>query len=132
MGTFSDLLGREGLTPSASLVTASAALTARQLVNVYSSGGSPAVQPADASAGKPANGFVLAAVASGGVATVYAYGQIPGFTGLAAGPYYLSDTTPGGLSATPVTTSGNLYQQVGFAVSATVFMFFPQMAFARA
>ena len=72
-----------------------------------------------ASAGKAADGFVNAAVASGANAPVYASGQSTGLNGLTPGSlYYLGAS--GAVMATPPSTSGTTVQQLGRAYSATV------------
>jgi len=109
-------------------VVASEALTAGNFVNVYNNGGTPNVRKSDATtAGKEANGFVLAGVASGASATVYLSGLNTQLTGLTAGRYVIS-TTPGGvvaIASAPATT-GNVVQEIGFAMSATTISFKPQ------
>ncbi len=100
-------------------ITASEALAAGNVVNVWNDGGTAKARKADATtAGKEAHGFVLAAVASGANATVYFEGANTACTGLTPGPQYLS-TTAGLISATAPSGSGNVVQRVGFAVSAT-------------
>ena len=47
-------------------------------------------------------------------------GKVSGLTGLTADTlYYLDDTTPGGLTATPPSTSGDLVQAMGIAANTT-------------
>lgn len=77
-----------------------------------------------ASGGNPTIGFVLANVATAASALVYFEGRVTGLSGLTVGTrYYLSDTTPGGLTATPVSGTGKLHQYLGRAVSATTLAF---------
>lgn len=77
-----------------------------------------------AAGGNPTIGFVLAAVTAGQPATVYFEGRVTGLSGLAPGQrYYLSDTTPGGLTNTPVNGAGKLHQFLGRAVSETTLSF---------
>ncbi len=108
---------------------ASEDLAAGDLVDIWNDAGTLKVRKADASAvsaGKKADGFVRAAVTAPANATVYFDGEISGLTGLTLGSeYYLSDSTPGGITATPVTTAGNLLQSVGVAKSATTLSFEP-------
>lgn len=108
-------------------VTASEALAAGDLVNIYDNTGTPNVRKADATAeGKECNGFVKSAVSNGASATVYLSGNsITGLTGLTAGRRYLS-TTPGASTATAPSASGNVVQKIGDAVSATVIAFEPE------
>lgn len=108
---------------------ASENLAAGDLVDIWDDAGTLKVRKADASAasaGKKADGFVKAAVTAPANATVYFDGEISGLTGLTLGAeYFLSDSTPGGITATPVTTAGNLLQSVGVAKSATTLSFEP-------
>lgn len=100
-------------------VTASEALSAGDLVNIWNSAGNGRCRKADATtAGKEAHGFVLASVSNGGVATVYFEGTNTGVTGLTPGRQYLS-TTPGLATITAPSSAGNVVQVVGFATSAT-------------
>ena len=63
---------------------------------------------------------MLSAVASGASATVYLAGRNTALTALTVGTrYYLSATTPGAATATPVTGAGNKNQFLGTAVSAS-------------
>ncbi len=103
--------------------TASEALTAGALVNIFTSG----VRNANATDGtKPAMGFVTASFASAATATVFFPGQIvTGLTGLTVGaPVFLS-ATAGAVTNTAPVTAGNLVQQVGYALSATSIVFQP-------
>lgn len=108
-------------------VTASEALAANDLVNVYDNAGTPAVRKADASTeGKECTGLVKASVSSGGSATVYLSGNtITGLSGMAAGRRYLS-TTPGQSTATAPSSSGNVVQKIGDAFNATTIAFEPE------
>jgi len=77
-----------------------------------------------ASGGNPAIGFVLTNVASAGTATVYFEGRVTGLSGLTVGArYYLSDSVPGGTTATPVSGTGKLHQYLGRAVTDTTIAF---------
>lgn len=101
-------------------IIAGEALSAGNLVSIQSGG----AFKADASAGKPAHGFVLASYASGATATVYFEGTCGGLSGLTLGPVFLSPTTPGAVTNTPpVSGSGKLQQAVGLAVSTTAINF---------
>lgn len=112
-----------GVGADTAVINASEALAAGDLVNIWNNSGTANVRKADAStAGKEAQGFVLAAVASGQPATVYFEGTNTQMTGLTPGRQYLS-TTPGKTSATAPTGSGQVVQVVGFAVSATAMNF---------
>lgn len=94
------------------------ALAAGDFVNVFDDGGTPSVRKADASNGRAAHGFVLAAATAGVATDVYFEGTNTQVTGLAGGFVYLSGTTPGtGQSApeTNATIPGGISQIIGFA-----------------
>lgn len=111
-----------GLGADTASITASEALSAGDLVNVWDSTGAK-VRKADATvAGKEAHGFVLAAVSSSASATVYFEGTDTGVTGLTPGVQFLS-TTPGAATGTAPSGSGNVVQRVGFATAATALNF---------
>jgi hypothetical protein len=143
-GTFGDAanvpqitVNSEGLVTSVVLVpiavlasgtaTASEALTAGNLCNVYSLAGVATIRKADATDDtKPANAFVIANVLISGTATWYGPAQLDtAVSGLTPGTTYFLDTTPGGVTTTPPASAGNLIQKVGFAKSATALMFDP-------
>jgi hypothetical protein len=109
-------------------ITASEALAAGNLCNVYSTGAAARVRKASAAdLTKPANGFVIAAVANAAVATVRFIGQVvTGLAGLTPGQAYFLDTVAGGLVAAPPSASGNGVQEVGFALTATSLLFHPK------
>lgn len=109
-------------------ITASATITAGQIVNIHSSSGAARVRPANATTeGLEANGFVLAGYASSATAEVYKPGDIiTGLSGLTADASYWLSTTPGSITTTPPSTAGNVVQYVGRALSTTSLYFFPQ------
>jgi hypothetical protein len=108
-----------GIGADTKIIVASEALAAGDFVNIHNSTGAK-VRKADASTtGKEAHGFVLAAVASGGNATVYFEGPNTQVTGQTAGPVYLSATTAGLATTTPPSGSGQVVQRLGLAVSST-------------
>lgn len=105
-------------------ITATEALAANDLVNVYNSSG-PKVRKANATDGtKVAHGYVKAAVASGDPAVVYFDGENSNLSGLTAGTYFLS-TTGGQMTQTPPSANGNIVQRVGVANAAGSFVFEP-------
>jgi hypothetical protein len=108
-------------------IVASENLAAGDMVDIYDNAGTPNVRKADGStAGKYATGFVLAAVISGSNAMVYFEGQNNQLTGLTAGArMYLSATTPGEITATAPTGTGQVVQYVGRAINATTIAFEP-------
>ena len=105
-------------------IQASEALTAKDLVNVWNSGGSRVRRANASAAGKPASGYILASVASGDMATVYFAGTLTGLSGLTPGIAYL-DTSAGQVTSTAPSTSGQVVQSVGIATSASTLVFNP-------
>lgn len=115
--------GSATTTPSASIV-AGEALSAGNLINIYSDAGTFKVRKAEADvSGREAHGYVSSSASSGANATVYFAGTITGLTGLTPGIVYLS-ATPGAVTNTAPSTSGHTVQKVGVAVSATSIAFF--------
>lgn len=111
-----------GIGADTAIIVASEALSAGDLVNVWNDAGTPKVRKADnTSAGKEANGFVLASFSGGASATVYFEGSNTQKSGLTGGVVYLG--AAGGTTQTPPTGSGEVVQRVGFATSATVLNF---------
>lgn len=110
-----------GIGPDVVSVPSSENLTAGQFVNLFNNAGATNARKADATTNaKQAHGFVLANVTSPAAATVYLLGSInTGVTGLTPGTEYFLDTTPGGVTTTPPSTSGNLVQRIGIAITAT-------------
>lgn len=106
-------------------------LAAGDLVEIFDDAGTPSVRKSDAGTNRRvADGFVLEAVTTGNVATVYLAGSnITGLTGLTVGAFYfLSNSSPGGLSATPPDIDadiGHIVQRIGKADSPTSLLFEP-------
>jgi len=73
---------------------------------------------------KRAQGYVKAGTTAGDDCTVYLDSKLPG-TALTPGAKYYLTTTPGTVSATAPSASGNMVQCVGEAVSATAIKFDP-------
>lgn len=116
-----------GVGPDSATVTASEALASGDLVNVYNNASTANARKADGSTtGKEASGFVLAAVANAGAATVYFNGNNNQVTGLTPGMQFLG-ATAGKSVAAALTTSGQTSQMVGYATSATNLNFQPQI-----
>lgn len=85
----------------------------------------PTADKADATdATKRAQGYVKDGATAGDDVTVYLDGELPG-SGLTIGAKYYLTTTPGTVSVTPPTGSGNMVQCVGEAISATEIKFDP-------
>lgn len=115
-----------GLGAEVKSIQASETLAASDLVNIWNSGGLARVRKADATtAGKEANGFVLAGVTSGQTATVYLEGTVTGLSALTVGDRVYLSTSPGAITVSPPSASNNVVQFVGTVVSPTEFTFEP-------
>lgn len=102
---------------TASIMT-SEPIAAGNLVNIWDDAGTAKVRLADnATSGKAAMGFCLAAFGSGVAATVYFEGTNTGMGGLTPGVAFLGSS--GGVTATAPTGAGKLVQIVGFSTTAT-------------
>jgi len=103
------------------VVPATVALSAGDFVNLYDNGGTVEARLADASdISTKADGFVLAAVAPAGNASVYRRGSNNVLAGLTLGAqYFLDASTPGGLTTTPPSGNLEIVQPLGVADSAT-------------
>lgn len=118
-GVFDTSFMPPGIGADTAAITASEALSAGALVNVWNNAGAFNVRNADGStSGKEAHGFVLASVSSSATATVYFEGTNNGVTSLSPAVQYLS-TTPGAATSTAPSGSGQTVQRVGEATSAT-------------
>lgn len=108
-------------------VVAGEDLVAGEFVNIYADSGVAKARKADATDdSKPADGFVLAAVASGATAKVLGPGSLNDqLAGMTPGALqYLA--TGGGRTETAPSAGGNWVQPLGKAVSATELQFAPQ------
>ena len=115
-----------GIGADTKILPASEALSAGNLVNVWSDAGTVKARKADATtAGKEANGFVLSAVIQDGNATVYFEGTDNQLAAMTPGVAMYLSTTPGGVTDTPPSGSGNVVQRVGRSLSATELTFEP-------
>ena len=113
-----------GIGADTDAIVASEALSAGDLVNVYDNSATPNCRKADATtAGKEADGFVLVSVESEATATVYFSGINNQVSGLTGGTDLFLDTTAGGVNATAPSTTANVVQPVGKALSATELVF---------
>jgi len=107
-------------------IVSSENLAAGNLVNVWYDVDTVKVRKADATtAGKEAVGFVLSAVTSPAEATVYFENVITGLSGLTPGTTQFLATTAGGRTEMAPSSTGNIIQKVGVAVSATELSFEP-------
>lgn len=120
-GKFDSSMMPAGLGSDSKTVLASEAIPAGALVNVYNNAGTLNVRKADATAsGKESVGFCNAAISSGQSGLVYFEGTISGLSALTpGGRCYTSAASPGAVTQTPPSASGNVVQFIGIAVSAT-------------
>jgi hypothetical protein len=117
-----------GIGAEVKIILASEALSAGSFVNIWDDAGTLKVRKADASADKPAHGYVLAAVNQDENATVFCDGINDQLSGLTGGPkMFLSAATPGAASGTPPSDSGDIVQVLGTRLSATELAFVPDM-----
>jgi hypothetical protein len=115
-----------GIGAETASIATSESLAAGNLVNIYNIAGTATVRKSDATTvGKEASGFVLAAFTHPTTAIVYLAGINTGVAGLTPGKQFLN-TTAGGCVATAPSASGNVVQDVGYAVSATALAFQPK------
>jgi hypothetical protein len=113
-----------GVAADVTVVPASEALSAGDYVNLWNDAGTMKARKADAtSAGKEADGFVIAAVANGANASVYHEGGNTALSSLTLGARYYLATTPGAGTTTPPDGAGNVLQYLGRAVSTTKLVF---------
>ena len=106
------------ITGQVKVLPASEALTAGELVNIWSDAGTIKVRKADASNSRLAVGYVAAGVLSGADASIYVEGIMTGLTGFVPGLAWLGDA--GAITQTPPSSgSGGISQIVGTCLSAT-------------
>lgn len=119
-GTIDPSLMPAGIGANVVNITASEALAANDLVNIWNDAGTPKIRKADATVeGKEADGYVKASVALNAVGATYLGSRISGLTGKTPGARQYLSTTAGLMTETPLAGSGNVSQWVGTAVSAT-------------
>lgn len=126
-GKLDNTLMPVGIGAQTKLLPTSENLSAGDLVNIFSSGGTSTARKADASNGRRAMGFVLSSSTSPNNATVYLDGTITGLTSLTPGSiYYLSGSVAGAVVSTAPSTAGQISQEIGPALSATEIDFEPR------
>lgn len=119
-----------GITPDQLAGTSNGTITAKDLCYVETAG---TITRASAAAGTPhvGLGWALTSVATGQPIVIQLQGIITGLSGLTPGArYFLSNTTPGGIiigSSAPSAT-GELWQYIGTALTATTLQFEPDTA----
>ena len=112
-------------------LTAGENLTAGDYVTIDGAG--EVVRASAASGGSSAIGYVKDTTLSGASVTVYFEGTNDVLPGLTPGStYFLSDTTPGGVSTTIPTDTGEIVQKIGLAINATSLTFEPDVTGIRA
>lgn len=99
-------------------------LSAGDFVQVWHDATNREVRKADANNGRPAGGFVLAAVTAGQTATVYPLGDINDqLSGLTLDEIYFLSATAGGVTADiSAFASGDIVQRLGKAISTTAIL----------
>lgn len=108
-----------GLGAATISVTTTEALAAGDFVEIYASSGSKC-RKADAATLKRAKGFVLSAFGSGVPATIYPLGEVNNqLAGLTPGADYYLSLTAGGITTSAPSATGQMYQYLGTAISAT-------------
>lgn len=130
-GKISDTMMPTGVSAEVKVLPTSENLGALDMVNVYDNSSTSTARKADKSNGRACNGYVVSAVTSPANANVYTDGIIPGLSGMTPGAtQYLDDA--GGITETPTTTTGEILQRVGVALSATELLFEPGEPITRA
>lgn len=101
-------------------VTASEAIAAGAMINIWLNAGNVAVRNADNTAlAKQAHGFAPAAISSSASGTVSLWdGENTGLSGLTIGATYFLGTA-GAVTMTPPTATASIVQKIGAARSAT-------------
>lgn len=90
-------------------------------VNIFVSGGQPAIRNANAAstAKLECHGFLAVAVGQGSLGTVYANGLVSGLAGLTPGVDYYLGTGPGAITTTGANQSGQIFQRLGVGLNST-------------
>lgn len=115
-----------GIGEDAAIVQCSEDLAAGDWVNIWDDSGNPRVRKADATTtGKDVTGFVLNSATSGTNANVFFEGTNTVENALSPGQVLYLSTTAGSSTHTPPTTSGNVVQKIGRALSETSAQFEP-------
>lgn len=114
-----------GVTAETTVAEASEDLAAGDFVNFHDVGGVIKIRKADASSNaKAADGFVTAVFLTGATATAYGLSNTnSAVSGLTVGADYWLSTTPGGVTVTAPSATGQIVQRLGKAKSATELIF---------
>ncbi|MBW4540679.1 MAG: hypothetical protein KME43_16245 [Myxacorys chilensis ATA2-1-KO14] len=111
-----------GVQVEAISVPTSEVLSAGDFVNLYDVSGTLTARKADASNGRAARGFVLAAVTSG-MATVYQEGLNTAVSGLSNGVNVYLGAAGAATATAPSYVSGQIYQELGYTTSTAAIFF---------
>jgi hypothetical protein len=132
-GKLDDTVMPEGVGAEVVVYPTSEELSANNVVNIFDDTGTIKCRKANATdTTKQADGYVKTSYTEGANATIYTDGYLPG-TGLTVGSkYFLSADTPGAVTTTPPSGTGNIMQQIGKAVSPTAIKFEPLTPIVRA
>lgn len=102
------------------IVVASEAIAANDFVNLWNSSGLKVRKAYSTTIGSRAWGWAPQAIANGAAGIIYLFSGYQVGSGLTVGTtYYLSATTPGGITTTAPVASGTIKQEVGIALSTT-------------
>lgn len=105
---------------TADCVTANAFETLAAGAFCYSRADGTIANASGAVGGHSATGFVLAGATAGQAATLFFEGRNTALTGITIDAiYFLSDTTPGGVTLVAPSTTGKICQRLGTGVTAT-------------
>jgi hypothetical protein len=114
--------------PATKIMTASEAITAKNLINIHdSSGGKVRKADADGGIAQQADGYAPFAISNGAIGLVeLGEGIITGLSSLTVAARYFLSATAGGVTATAPSTTGQVMQPVGVALSTTELAFKPR------
>ena len=121
-GRFDTTLMPVGIGAATQSIVASEILAAGDFVNIFDNAGVPNCRKADSTNNRPATGFVTAAVAAAGSATVFLSGPNTARSTLVSGSLYFLSTA-GNVALTAPAIVGNIIQEVGVAANPTTISF---------
>ena len=123
-GKFDISLLPDGVGDDASTFVATGAIAAGDIINIMADG---TVQKADAGTNNFEGwGFAPSAITDTSTGNILFDGTISGLSGLTPGAiYYMDASTPGGITLTAPSGSGEIIQKIGRATSATTLSFEP-------
>jgi hypothetical protein len=114
-----------GIGAEVSIVPSFENLTAGNFINLFNNGGAVNSRKADATTNtKNAHGFTLATVTAPASSTIYGIStKNTALSALTIGADYWLATTPGGVTTTAPSATGNYVQELGTTESATAMVF---------